>query len=710
MDCGGAQTHVLELALGLCRLGHEVCVASAGGALVPSLNAGGVRHEIVTAERKNAVSLIRLGRELKALICKGFDVVHAHTRISAMLAESICRAKDICFVSTVHAHFKMNALLRRACRWGEAQIAVSRDLYFYLLENSTRVSSDGICVINNGIDTRKFSPQKLNGYSKKPRKNVINVLFLSRLDKSCSSLAYSLCAIAPKLWRECPEIRIIIGGGGSELERVRQLADEVEKSLGTRVVEAVGRVDDALEFLSKGDIFIGASRAALEAMACGIPTIVGGDEGFLGVADGQALQRGEYSNFCCRGERAASDGELCDIILRLAFASEEERRAIGERAREYVQKMHSAENMAKKTAEFYQSALGRAGRKNCAGEKDRAGRKDRAEWKDRADRKGGGALICGYYGFGNMGDELMLRSALERAEREGIGPIQVLSRPRTEKFYLRGVRLVNRASPTAVIRAIRRADTVIFGGGTLLQDRTSRRSLAYYLAILRFAQLCGKRTELWGNGIGAIRGRVFRRAVAGALCACDKVGVRDGASMERARRMADEFGFDISNALAESDLAFEPWLYDADALRESDALVRLGLSERQRIAVFAVMGKASQKQRSGFWEYAKKLSDSGHMPIFVVMYPAQDLALSRRYCKMLGGKLAYPFGAEDIVALMRRAEVVCSMRYHALLLACVAGTRFVGFGDDDKIKSFCDTFGGSYYEPSAADEKSRRRA
>jgi polysaccharide pyruvyl transferase WcaK-like protein len=152
---------------------------------------------------------------------------------------------------------------------------------------------------------------------------------------------------------------------------------------------------------------------------------------------------------------------------------------------------------------------------------------------------------------------------------------------------------------------------------------------------------------------------------------------------------------------AERDLALEPWLYgDIDA-RASEVLVRLGLSEGKRFAVFSVMGNAAQEHRKSIFEYAKKLGREGVTPIFAVMYPAQDLALSRKLCKDLGGILAYPFGATGIVALMRGAEVVCSMRYHALVLAHVAGASFVGIGDDQKIKSFCSEYGGEYINTSA---------
>lgn len=678
MDCGGAQTHVLDLSVRLVRAGLKVCVASGGGALVGELGAAGVRHVRLPLESRDIASLYRLKRALKRLISEGFNVVHAHTRISAMLASGICRARGTCFVTTVHAHFKTNELLRRVCRWGEGQIAVSRDLYFYLLENATGVSARTIAVINNGIDTQKFSPENLN---KPTQKSGITVLFLSRLDKSCSAFAYSLCRIAEQLFAKIPTIRIVIGGGGDALCEVRRLANEIEQRLGERVIEVVGRVDNVLDFLSRGDVFIGVSRAALEAMSCGIPTILGGDEGFLGICNKEILQRGEYSNFCCRGERKGSDVELLEAILTIAKMSEEQRHELGMSLRQYVCQEHSAEIMARKTVEFYREILN--SRKKSQKEKTR-----------------GGVLLGGYYGFGNMGDELMLESAVRRAERElGVrgGEIQILSKSRKSPYCLCGARLVNRASPLAVLRAVERADAVVFGGGTLLQNRTSRRSLAYYLAILRYAQLCGKRTELWANGIGDVRGKMSRRAVARVLSDCDFAGVRDGVSMARARELEREFGVKISGLAREQDLAFDPLLYDDSEACASGVFLRLGLPEGKRFAVFSVMGTASKKQREYVFEYAKNLTEDGIAPIFVVMYPSQDLLLTRKLCERLGGVLAYPFGAEDIIVLMKNAELVFAMRYHALVLAHIADTHFVGFGDDDKIRSFCDAYSGEYF-------------
>ena len=103
-------------------------------------------------------------------------------------------------------------------------------------------------------------------------------------------------------------------------------------------------------------------------------------------------------------------------------------------------------------------------------------------------------LISGYYGFDNIGDESILRT-LVTSLRERIPDcsLTVLSHDPAATREKYGVEAVERMSPLAIARAVRRCDMLISGGGSLLQDVTSSKSLHYYLAIIRFAQLLGKK-------------------------------------------------------------------------------------------------------------------------------------------------------------------------------------------------------------------------
>ena len=85
--------------------------------------------------------------------------------------------------------------------------------------------------------------------------------------------------------------------------------------------------------------------------------------------------------------------------------------------------------------------------------------------------------MSGYYGFSNAGDDAILQSIQEGivAASEDIS-ITVLSNDPalTERLY--GLDAVPRFQVWKVLRALRRCDALLSGGGSLLQDRTSTRS------------------------------------------------------------------------------------------------------------------------------------------------------------------------------------------------------------------------------------------
>lgn len=680
MECGGAQTHVCELARQLLRRGHEVCVASGGGRLAEEIEREGVRQEMLDTAHRSPASLLRARRRLRELIGEGFDLVHAHTRMSAFLASPICASLGVCMVTTVHARFSTGNLKGRLSRWGDGAVAVSDDLYFYMLENAPHLSPESLFIIKNGIDTEVFSPAKIADGEGRGRR----LLFLSRLDADCSSLAYSLCRIAERLYRKYPDVRIVIGGGGSEYARICELADELEGRLGVRVVEPCGRVCDTPEFFRSGDAFIGVSRAALEAMACGLPTIIAGDEGFIGIADEKNIRRGAYGNFCCRGERKADDGALFFEISRLFDMPRKQRDALGEYSRRYVCRHHSAERMAELTERAYLRINENYQRK----------------------KRRGGTLLCGYYGYGNLGDELMLRASARRAEEGGEQAFALTKRGGRDSRSA-SVCCVCRRHPMAVIRAVRRSERVIFGGGTLLQNDTSRRSLMYYLCILRLAQTCKKRTELWGNGIGEIRGKLSRRAVARALSRCDYVGLRDRCSAVRLEKILCESGYGVPSVCVEGELVMSGPMSEWLMSGESDALLRIGFDGGERFFVALISGRGDKSAAAALIRFCKRLAGRGITPVFAVMYPSEDLRRTRRAAELVGGVMAYPLGVRDLATIIDRAELVCSMRYHALVLASLAGKAFIGFGGegDDKSRAFCLSHGGVFFSPTENDGK-----
>ena len=121
-------------------------------------------------------------------------------------------------------------------------------------------------------------------------------------------------------------------------------------------------------------------------------------------------------------------------------------------------------------------------------------------------------LLCGYYGENNLGDDALLTVLLKEIPQ----PCRLLVTAHNADALASlapDAELVNRRSLRSVLRSIGRVDAVVFGGGSLLQDSTSLRSLIYYLVIIAIARLRGCPVLLWGQGLGPLQRSISRAMV-----------------------------------------------------------------------------------------------------------------------------------------------------------------------------------------------------
>ena len=85
------------------------------------------------------------------------------------------------------------------------------------------------------------------------------------------------------------------------------------------------------------------------------------------------------------------------------------------------------------------------------------------------------AALLGYYGFGNLGDELLLQACINILAENGIKreEVLVLSNNPEETAKTFHVKSINRWKYREVMSAFRETETLILGGGGLFQDRKS---------------------------------------------------------------------------------------------------------------------------------------------------------------------------------------------------------------------------------------------
>lgn len=300
--------------------------------------------------------------------------------------------------------------------------------------------------------------------------------------------------------------------------------------------------------------------------------------------------------------------------------------------------------------------------------------------------------LHGYYGFGNVGDEALLRAIVRdlRAQIPGARIVALSADPRwTARVH--GLPAVRRFDPVAVTRLLRQAELFVLGGGTLLQDATSLRSLAYYAATALLARRLGCRVMLYANGLGPIATRLGRRLARAALLSADRITLRDGESLRLYAELVPEAAGGRGRS-ANRPRAPEP-IVTADPVfglaDEGPPPDRAG----DPYAVFAfrpwppLSGRLSEIAAA-----ARALAEErGAVPVFLAMHPRQDLALAERLAHEAGSPahaLALdPADVDGHLRLLAGARVLVTMRLHALLLAAAQGRPAVALPYDPKVSA-----------------------
>jgi polysaccharide pyruvyl transferase CsaB len=293
-------------------------------------------------------------------------------------------------------------------------------------------------------------------------------------------------------------------------------------------------------------------------------------------------------------------------------------------------------------------------------------------------------LISGYYGFGNLGDEALLEAMVARLRARYPGcAIDVLSHdPAATSAHL-DVDATPRADARAVRAAIGRADVVLSGGGGLMQNVTSLRSLLYYAGIVRAATRAKKQTMIFAQSIGPLDrwGRLVVRACCSGVAAAT---VRDERSRRlltsivpkvRVERTADPV-FLLQPGSAPLDLRAEGldgpgplvvvsvrrWQgHDATVALLAAAVDRLAEVHGAQVAFLPLGGAPDADAATSVIRRARSA------PVLLPDYPLHQAA------QVLG-----------------RATLVIGMRLHALILAARAGVPFTALPYDPKVSALLE--------------------
>ena len=160
LSSGGVEQVVLELCEGLCARGVENVVVSAGGSMVPAIEATGARHITRPIGKKSLLTLLQVGKTARLIREEKPDILHLHSRVPAWVGQLACKripaAERPAIVSSFHGFHSVNAYSAIMAK-GDRVIAVSRCMRQHILDNYPATPESSIVVIPNSVDAARFN-------------------------------------------------------------------------------------------------------------------------------------------------------------------------------------------------------------------------------------------------------------------------------------------------------------------------------------------------------------------------------------------------------------------------------------------------------------------------------------------------------------------------------------------------------------------------
>lgn len=296
------------------------------------------------------------------------------------------------------------------------------------------------------------------------------------------------------------------------------------------------------------------------------------------------------------------------------------------------------------------------------------------------------AVLCGYYGMGNGGDEALLASLLQMIP-SSVEPIVLSGNPQETSDRYK-VKAVPRKSIPAVLAALRQSEAFIWGGGSLMQDASSSLNPFYYGGLMLLAQLLGLKTVAWAQGIGPLNQPFSRWITRRALAGCQKVSVRDrnsAALLEKWQRpylLAPDPVWGLDREPVKG-------LWDLPAPRVAVALRPHSELTAARLAAIATALNSFQKA-------------TGACLVLVPFQPVKDEAIAQFIASKLSGSyhiynLRQP---KQIKGLFRGVEMTIGMRFHSLIMSAAEGCRSFAISYDPKVDALASALSLPGYDLS----------
>lgn len=676
-DIGGAKTHVLSLLRELKETETVRLVCFMEGSFADEAKELGIDTQVLTCGFVKALKKLR-----HMISSEGFQIVHCHGSRANLMGMLLQEKITAPVVTTVHSDYRLDYLGRPLHRitYGVINARCIHSIRYHIgvsdamsdLLISRGVDPQSTFSIYNGVDFTPVTPKLsreayLNSVGLPINEGDVVFGIAARLSpvKDVTTLIKGF----GEACKTAKNIKLVIAGDGEQHRDLVKLAKQCCPD-GSYVF--AGWVSDMDSFYNALDVNTLTSLsetfpyaltegarthcATIASRVGGVPYLI--EHGVTGLLF-----------------EAQDHQQLAAHIIHLA-QDETDRLRLSEGLYERASMYFSVDATVERQKQIYRVILRRSERPKC---------------------KRDGVLICGAYGKGNAGDDSILEAILGQLRHiDPDIPAYVLSRNpketrqryRVGSYHTFDIRFIARMCRTKLY---------INGGGSLIQDVTSTRSLSYYLANIALAKLCGNPVLMYGCGIGPVSvsgnrkkaGRIIDRYV-------DLITLRDPQSAEELRSMG--VTKPQIRVTADPALLLDP----AEASRIDGFMLSQNMDPAGKYALFVLRPwKGLDEVCADLAGTAEALYQKhGLTPVFLALEAGRDLPVSRQAAALVSCPhyvIRAPRDGDLIVGLMTRMQVVVSMRLHALIFAAGQGIPLVGVVYDPKVSGFLDYLGQNCY-------------
>jgi glycosyltransferase involved in cell wall biosynthesis len=376
LETGGAELSTVEIAGAVVAAGGRAIVLTEGGRLAPMITAAGGEVIPFPAASKNPLVILVNGWRIAAIARRErAAILHARSRAPAWSALIASRLTGIPLVTTYHGAYRERGLLKRLYNsvMARGRIVIANSGYTSRLVQSRYGTPEGrIRVIYRGVDGGAFDPAAVSPDRVEALRAAWGVGPAARIVLNAARLTawkgQGVIIEAARLLNERgrlgDSVVVLAGDAQGRDGYCERLQSEIAAAgLDGRVL-LVGHVDDMAAAMKAAHLAIVAStgpeafgRTATEAQVMQCPVIataIGAPpETVLACPNVSSDRRTGW--LVPPGDAAALAGAMAEALS----LSEEERRAMGERARAHVLSAFTLDGMRAETLDVYAEVLGR---------------------------------------------------------------------------------------------------------------------------------------------------------------------------------------------------------------------------------------------------------------------------------------------------------------------------------------------------------------